>query len=96
MSSTSDNETTRSVIFRYLFECEKQTNGANPFNQVNNLMNDFKLGRYAAESYIMEFIGQYEKVVDTYVPKKNQVYGEFHYKTISEKLTNLYKIMPYY
>jgi hypothetical protein len=90
-----DNEEYRSKIFRYLFECEKQTNGKSPYNQIKNIMNDFKKSRHTAESYVIEFLTQYESVVDKYVPKKDQVYGECHYKTICKKLQEFYKVMPY-
>jgi hypothetical protein len=91
-----DNEECRSKIFRYLFECEKQTNGKSPFNQIKNIMCDFKKSKETAESYVIEFLTQYETVVEKYVPKKDQVYGEYHYKTISKRLEAYYKIMPYY
>jgi hypothetical protein len=91
-----DNKESRSKIFRYLFECEKQTNGANPFNQIKNIMCDFKKNKSMAEAYVIEFMCQYEAVVEKYVPKKDQVYGELHYKTLSKRLEEFYKIMPYF
>ena len=90
-----DDEASRRMIFRYLFECEKQTNGASPFKQINNIMIDFRKSKIKAKDYIIEFMTQYETIVDKYVPKKDQVYGETHYKTLSQKLAELYKIMPY-
>jgi len=91
-----DNEEYRSKIFRYLFECEKQTNGKSPFNQIKNIMSDFKKSKQTAEAYVIEFSIQYESIVEKYVPKKDQVYGENHYKTISKRLEEYYKIMPYF
>lgn len=91
-----DDEIYRSKIFRYLFECEKQTNGKSPFNQIKNIMNDFNKSKSIAEAYVIEFMCQYETVVEKYVPKKDQVYGELHYKTLSKKLEEFYKIMPYF
>lgn len=91
-----DNEEYRSKIFRYLFECEKQTNGKSPFNQIKNIMSDFNKSKHTAETYVIEFLTQYESVVEKYVPKKDQVYGELHYKTISKRLEEYYKVMPYF
>jgi hemerythrin-like domain-containing protein len=91
-----DNEEYRSKIFRYLFECEKQTNGKSPFAQIKNIMNDFKKSKQTAESYVIEFLIHYESVVEKYVPKKDQVYGELHYKTLSKNLQNYYKVAPYF
>ena len=87
-----DTEKNRSKIFRYLFACEKQTNGRSPFLQIKNIMMDFNKSKNTAENYIIEFSTQYETIVSKYIPEKDQVYGELHYKTLSANLQKLYSL----
>jgi hypothetical protein len=89
-------ELVRSKIFRYLFECEKVSKGQSAFNQINNIMHDFKKSKQEATDYIIEFLVNYETIVEKYVPAKDQVYGELHYKTLSKMLQNYYKVAPYF
>lgn len=91
-----DDELSRSKVFRYLFECEKASNGRSAWLQLKNIMIDFKKSQNAAESYIIEYLTQYESVIDKYVPKKDQRFGPMHYKTLSAMLQNFYKHVPPY
>ena len=89
-----DDELNRSKVFRYLFECEKVSNGRSAWFQLKNIMADFKKSQNTAENYIIEYLTQYESVLEKYVHKKDQIFGPTHYKTLSAMLQKFYTHVP--
>ena len=91
-----ESEEARSEAFQYLYELEKRTGAASAWDLLPAFTVQMDKSKSIAEQYIIEYLTQPEKVIRKYIPRKDQVYGPTHYKTLSAQLTKFYEFHPPY
>lgn len=91
-----ETEEERTEAFRYLYELEKRTGAASAWDLLPAFTVQMDKSKSIAEQYIIEYLTQPEKVIRNYIPRKDQVYGPTHYKTLSAQLSKFYEFYPPY
>jgi len=89
-----ESETERCKVFKYIYDLHLKTE-ANPWDLIPALTVNMNKTKCIAEQYIIEYQTQQEKVLDTYIPVTDQVYGPTHYKTLCAMLSSYYAVCPY-